>query len=132
MKKLMFALVLVASSPALAQQPARVAKVNQPANLAEIEAAPTEDMWFYSQEMQRYNDPQEMVRRNAEYRAAQRRTRIAFRKWIGYSQQRPIVSHTPFMSSYGPVWIIDAWDPFHGTDVLPISTALGFDYTTLR
>ncbi len=65
---------------------------------------PTPEMWLYSQELKRYEDPQTAVRRKAEIRAQQRQQRIAARKAFGISKQRPSVYHTPFRSYF------TAWD----------------------
>jgi hypothetical protein len=64
---------------------------------------PTVEMWLYSQELKRYEDPQTAVRRKAEIQAQQRQQRIAARKAFGISKQRPSVYHTPFRS-YFTAW----------------------------
>ncbi|HEV7222374.1 MAG TPA: hypothetical protein VGN42_06700 [Pirellulales bacterium] len=66
----------------------------------------TPEMWFYQQEMRRYDDPRAAVRRKAEYRAAQRQRRIAAMEWYGYSNSRPLANPTPFASgTYSPGWV---------------------------
>jgi len=72
----------------------------------------TPEMWLYLQEMRRYDDPQTMIRRRAEQRAAQRQLRIAARKWFGHSLSRPQANPVPFYSTYSPYWTGGSWDPF--------------------
>ncbi len=72
---------------------------------------PTPEMWFYQQEIRRHDDPKQAVRRNAEYRAAQRRMRLESQKWYGYSPLRPTVNPTPWFGSYGPRWTSTMGDP---------------------
>lgn len=87
-----------------AQEPGREV-ANAPAVADEAQnaaVAMSPEMDRYQQELQRWDDPQQAVRRAAEERAAQRRQRIAARKWYGVSNARPIVSHTPFMYWYAP------------------------------
>ena len=89
-------------SSARAQEP--VAPVAE-AGMIELESSqvpPTSEMWFYQQEMQRYNDPAQAVRRNAEFRAQQREARIAASAWFGVSKSRPNVGTTPFTYNYMP------------------------------
>lgn len=64
----------------------------------------TPELWIYSQEMRRHDDPAQAVRRKAEIRAAQRMQRIAAMKWFGLSNSRPVASVTPMMDSYSPAW----------------------------
>lgn len=70
-----------------------------------VPAQVTPEMWVYSQELRRYEDPQQAVRRKAELRAAQRMERIAAMKWYGFSNSRPQANPVPFMSSYSPAWV---------------------------
>jgi hypothetical protein len=49
-------------------------------------------------------DPKWAVRRNAEFRAAQRRGRLAAMKWYGISNSRPTASATPFTGVYSNTW----------------------------
>src|SRR4051812_37196335 len=53
------------------------------------EVSATPEMWFYEQALQRYNDPKVAVRAAAEYKADQRRARLAAMNWYGYSNSRP-------------------------------------------
>ena len=108
MKRLIFATMLLCSSVAYGQEPA---PKTDP--FAAITPTPTAEMWFYAQEMKRYDSPKEMVRRNAEFRAAERRSRIARAKWMGFSKARPIAEHTPFTSGYTPHWISYPMSPVY-------------------
>ena len=65
----------------------------------------TPEMWFYEQERTRWENPQEAVRRKAEFRSAQRSQRIASAQWYGMSNSRPYASPTPLSGSYSPTWV---------------------------
>lgn len=65
-------------------------------------ASLTPEIWLYLQEMKRYEDPRQVVRRNAEARANERRDRIATLKWYGISKSRPVMTPVPYMESYLP------------------------------
>ena len=99
----LFALALAFPLTASAQQPAST-KNQIDTEFEELMTAPTAEMWFYLQEMRRYDDPKNVVRRNAELRSAQRRERIAAMKWYGMSNSRPRASATPYMGVYSPQW----------------------------
>jgi hypothetical protein len=64
----------------------------------------TPEMWFYIQESHRYDDPKEMVRRKAEFKAVQRQRRIAAMQWYGFSNSRPTANTGLFEGSYSPCW----------------------------
>ena len=49
------------------------------------EVTATPEMWFYEQAIRRYDDPKNAVRAAAEFKANQRRARIAAMDWYGYS-----------------------------------------------
>ena len=72
----------------------------------------TPEMWMYSQEMRRYEDPQQAVRRKAELKGAQRTSRLAAMKWFGFSNARPQANPVPFMSVYSPTWIGNGYDRY--------------------
>jgi len=57
---------------------------------------------YYEEQLRRYDDPKEAVRRKAEFRAAQRQRRIAAMKWYGYSASRPTVNPTPWAQATVP------------------------------
>ena len=94
---LMFAAALAAQSPA--QQPNNAAREN-----AAAEAPLSPEMWFYKQQLERYDNPKTAVRRNAEFQHQQRMARLEALKWYGFSNSRPTASPTPFMTMYSPAW----------------------------
>jgi len=116
MKKLMFSLAAVGALMAVearGQEPtaARRNELDRPISLGELK--PTPEMWFYEQELRRYEDPRTLVRRKAEFRAAQRQRRIESRKWFGLSNARPDASPEPMYGSYSPRWNSgNVYDPF--------------------
>jgi hypothetical protein len=65
----------------------------------------TPELWLYSQELRRHDDPAQAVRRRAEQRAAERGQRLAALKWFGLSNSRPQVSPVPLMGVYSPTWV---------------------------
>lgn len=75
----------------------------------------TPEMWLYMQEMRRYDDPLQAVRRNAATRAAHRRARLAALQWFGFSNIRPHASPIPFSDVYSPMWISNSWNPYEWT-----------------
>lgn len=78
----------------------------------------TPEMWFYLQEQKRLEDPKQIIRRKAQEEGAQRRQRIAARKWFGLSNMRPTVNPIPSMSSsYSPMWAGNHWDPYRWSGV---------------
>jgi hypothetical protein len=89
--------------PAWAEKPTSTQpKIAATVSAGEIKATP--EMWFYEQQMQRYQDPKTMVRANAEVRAQQRQHRIESMKWFGFSNSRPVVNGDPWHGDYGPHW----------------------------
>ncbi len=77
-----------------------------------VPAQVTPEMWIYSQEMRRYEDPQQAVRRKAELKASQRASRLAAMKWFGFSNARPQANPVPFMSVYSPTWVGNGFDRY--------------------
>ena len=65
----------------------------------------TPELWLYSQELRRHDDPAQAVRRRAEQRAAERGQRLAAMKWFGLSNARPQASPVPLMGVYSPAWV---------------------------
>jgi hypothetical protein len=113
MNRAFLPLVLVAiSGPfAAAQQPMLTQTGRGTRELAPASVTP--DMWYYSQEKQRHDDPKQAVRRKAEFATQQRQMRIASMKWYGMSNSRPTASTTPFMDEYSPSWIGNGYHPYH-------------------
>ena len=87
-----------ASTSAQDSSTARTAQVENEISFADVKVTP--EMWFYIQERRRHDNPQDAVRRKAEYRAKQRQERIAATKAAGRSKQRPSVENTIFSSMF--------------------------------
>ncbi|MEX2112100.1 MAG: hypothetical protein WD845_02890 [Pirellulales bacterium] len=105
-----------AATTASAQQPVApsgAAPARNPESYVATTGAvtPTPEMWFYEQEMNRYDNPKAMVHERAEWRANQRRGRLAAQKWYGISNSRPMVSPFPWFGGYGPFWGSNTYDP---------------------
>jgi hypothetical protein len=104
------AVPVFAQSPRASQRAAAAAKheaaekeAGVPANgLSMSEMTP--EMWLYTQEMRRRDDPKEAVRRKAEFRTAQRQRRMAAREWFGYSNSRPTANLDPWNAGHSPHW----------------------------
>ncbi len=80
--------VILFAPRAHAQQPRatkRAADPKPPIEDVSSIAQMTPEMWFYIQENRRYDDPKQMVRRKAEFKAVQRQRRIAAMQWYGFS-----------------------------------------------
>ena len=96
-------LVLVAI-PAMAQKTS-AKKPGPKGNIVSPgELTPTPEMWFYEQFRLQHQDPKAMVRKRAEFRASQRQSRIAMRKWFGFSVLRPTTGTDPFLGYSGTGW----------------------------
>jgi hypothetical protein len=109
---------ILAAAPAMAQTPladtllaetprAETQPADQPSvetNISPGELTATPEMWFYEQNRRDYLDPKLAVRRNAEYRADQRRQRIAAKEWLGISDQRPQARVNPYYADWAPTW----------------------------
>src|SRR5262245_37297336 len=121
--------ILLAASAATAQQP-RVPKTITPTPTLQSSAvdahftppslsAPTvtPELWIYSQEMRRHDDPAQAVRRKAEINAEQRLMRLAALKWYGMSNSRPDASSIPLMGGYSPTWVANGWNRYDWTAV---------------
>lgn len=99
--------------------------------LADLFPQPTQEVWFYLQEMRRHDDPQQAIRRAAEFKAAARRLRIETRKWYGYSPARPNVPSVPMMVN-SPAWSGTDNDPYRwvGGGVLRVATVVEVEPST--
>jgi hypothetical protein len=91
------------------------------------QVAQTETMWFYLQELRRYDDPQAVIRRKAEKKGDQRRQRLAAMKWFGWSQSRPTASSTPWTAVYSPSWVGNGADPYQWVGNAYLTTAIRVD-----
>ena len=127
------ALVVVSASLASAQQPVVKKPIlgtnEQPVVTPETV---TPDMWYYSQENRRHDDPKQAVRRKAEYVAQQRTLRIESMKWFGMSNSRPLASTTPFMDEYSPAWVGNSSHPYQWIPVGSPSTAIYYTPVIVR
>ena len=92
----------------------------------------TPEMWFYLHEQRRQEDPQMVVRRNAEQKAAARRNRIAAMRWFGYSASRPKASITPFTSQYSPTWTGNSMSPYRWVGATGVTATLQVDGDRVR
>jgi hypothetical protein len=70
---------------------------------------PTPDMWYYSQENRRHDNPQLAVRRKAEARASQRLGRIESLAWQGQSGGRPVLSPSGMYNSFGQFGVFNPY-----------------------
>ena len=76
----------------------------------------TPEMWMYLHEYQSNKDPKQAIRKRAEFRAKQRRARLAAQRWYGHSPLRPTANSLPQMSpSHGSTWIGVPWSPTEWT-----------------
>lgn len=123
---LTFASLLAVAAPAFAQEGEGDATAARPPvrNTLRRDAtpslgspSPTMETWLYEQERKRYDDPKEIVRRNAEYEMIQRKRRIESRKWFGYSNSRPIASPNPWYDTYSPMWTGNSFYPYEWSGV---------------
>jgi len=93
----------------------------------------TPEMWLYTQEWRRHDDPALAVRRAAEFRAEQRSQRLAALKWYGLSNARPQASVTPFTGIYSPSWVGNGYDRYDWAGPMRPTTVLHVDtYGMLR
>ena len=83
----------------------------------EVSPSTSPELWLYQQELRRYEDPEQAVRRKAEARAEQRMSRLAAMKWFGQSNSRPHAAATPFMDEYSPVWVGNGVHPLNWAGV---------------
>lgn len=102
------------ASVALGQQPIHAeAPENAPFAAPSLSAPPvTPELWVYSQELKRHDDPAQAVRRKAELAAEQRQARLAAMRWYGQSNSRPVANPTPFMGEYSPGWVGNGWNRY--------------------
>ena len=75
------------------------------------EVSATPQMWFYEQALARYNDPKYAVRAAAEFKANQRRARMAATQWYGYSNSRPAMGMDPVSGPTQSQWIGNGYQP---------------------
>lgn len=121
---LTLASLLAAAAPAFAQEAEDGAERPPVRNSLRRDATPslglpqpTTETWFYEQERKRYDNPKEMVRRNAEYEMILRKRRIESRRWFGYSNSRPVASPNPWYDTYSPMWTGNSYFPYEWSGV---------------
>ena len=132
MKKLPFLSLLLIAVPVWAQNPATIRPDPRRDALAPTQApvisgtlTPTPEMWFYSQERNRYGSPRAAVRRRAELCAAARQSRLESMRWFGMSNSRPSASVTPLFGTYSPTWIGNTADPSRWRMATPAAIVVG-------
>ncbi len=112
---LILALVCLAGGPLSAEQPQKAAPdLRRDSSSESSSGSPslTPEMWFYQQERTRFEDPKAAVRRKAEYRAAQRESRMAALHWMGIDPSRPYIPATPYYTPpVRPYWSI-SYNPY--------------------
>jgi hypothetical protein len=118
MKRYSLALAIIAfaaSTTIKADEPAVVkTSATAPAEMTTISAnqvTATPEMWFYEQEMRRYDDPRTAIRANAALKTAQRQARLAAMQWYGFSNSRPLSGCDPFHGVYSPRWVSNGYNP---------------------
>jgi hypothetical protein len=124
-----FTFVLVFAGVAGAQQPRPpVPQIDRGLSSPPV----TPELWIYSQEMQRHDDPAQAVRRKAEIKADQRLSRLAALKWYGHSNTRPETSPIPTMGTYSPSWVGNGWNRYDWAALGGPSLTLRYDVFELR
>ena len=133
---LALAIVALAASNLRAEQPKVLqtsASGAAPAEMTTIstnQVTATPDMWFYEQEMRRYDDPRTAIRAQAALKTAQRNARLAAMQWYGLSNSRPLSSCDPFHGVYSPRWVSNGympseWIPAGSTTILYVPGSAG-------
>ena len=132
MKRLLLGVALLSvffvCQSAMAQDPKLVTKA-APTTPNLDNTVQTESMWFYLQELRRYEDPKTVIRRRAERKAEERRDRLAAQKWYGYSAGRPLANPTPFTGTYSQMWVGNGKDALQWVGTGYATTALRLDLT---
>lgn len=96
----------LAAGTAAAQKPSTESRqASLERRRAAVQTAP--EASSFDEHLARYRDPWTRVRENAEFRADNRRRRIAARQWYGISNARPMVNPTPWGAGYRDAWILN-------------------------
>jgi hypothetical protein len=114
---LCFALLSLIAGPVFGQEAAGQTTVlrrdhDLKYQLPEVSPNASPEIWLYTQEVRRYDNPELAIRKKAELKTAQRMQRISAMKWFGQSNSRPYASATPFMDYYSPYWAGNGTTPF--------------------
>ncbi|MEZ6113293.1 MAG: hypothetical protein R3C99_20100 [Pirellulaceae bacterium] len=88
-----------------AQQPWGVDAGGEPLP-TEVLPQPTQEMWFYLQEMRRYDDRSRPCVAMPNSRRLSVVCGSETQKWYGYSASRPVAAAVPYMTSYSPRWLV--------------------------
>lgn len=72
----------------------------------------TPEMWLYMEEVRRQSDPKFKMARAAEFKAWQRRYRLASQQWYGNPVARPQANPNPFSATYSPAWAGTDWNEY--------------------
>ena len=98
-------LVVLMAMPTQAQTPAESGSTLRfSGGITPGEVTATPEMWFYQQQMNRWDNPKEAIRRKAEFRSAQREARLASRRWFGVSLARPMTSTAVLNGEHAATW----------------------------
>ena len=99
---------LRAEQPKIAQLSATTAT---PIDLSAGQVTATPEMWFYKQELRRYDDPRNAIREQAAMKTAQRNARLAAMQWYGFSNSRPLTGVDCLHGVYAPRWVSNGYNP---------------------
>ncbi|MCC7085043.1 MAG: hypothetical protein IT427_08555 [Pirellulales bacterium] len=123
---------LLTASQSLAQQPAspRLAAADKSTTTGALhvispgEVTATPEMWFYEQQLRRYDDPAIAFRSISAQKAAERRARLAAMKWYGLSNSRPQASIDIVHGPYSPRWVSGGYQPYQWSGPVGTSTVV--------
>ncbi|QDU75157.1 hypothetical protein Pan97_21810 [Bremerella volcania] len=110
-----FVLAIVALTSQVNAQELKVVEGNEEHKPLSVEDVPslgnaTPEMWFYLQELRRYEDPSAARRRRAELTASARRARMFSQQWYGINNLRPSANAVPMMYRYSAHQSNVSWD----------------------
>ncbi len=80
-------------------------------DLSTGQVSATPEMWFYEQELRRYDDPRNAIRAQAAMKTAQRNARLAAMQWYGFSNSRPLTGVDCLHGVYAPRWVSNGYNP---------------------
>lgn len=125
-----FVLAIVALTSQVNAQEVKVLNENEARQPLSVEDVPslgnaTPEMWFYLQELRRYEDPSAARRRRAELTASARRARMFSQQWYGINNLRPSANAVPMMYRYSAHQSNVSWDAtqhtYYNTAATPAS-----------